>query len=199
MYVGDKGKRESMNTRQKEQKIFDGSPLLHIVENTETEDPIEFDTLFNRFSSYVAAVAFRLLGRNDDVDDIVQEVFWDCSRQMNQIHDMSHARRWLVKVTVRKSRRLLRKRRLLSALHLRLFESAASLPPRASADDRATLIQLYAVLDMLPPDHRIAWTLRYLHGAELCEVAEACGCSLATAKRRIRAAHDAIKGGELGQ
>lgn len=37
----------------------------------------------------------------------------------------------------------------------------------------------------LPVNERVVWTLRHLEELELVEVAEAAGCSLATAKRRL--------------
>jgi RNA polymerase sigma-70 factor (ECF subfamily) len=40
---------------------------------------------------------------------------------------------------------------------------------------------------------RIAWTLRYVEREKLEEVARLCGCSLATAKRRIAATQAAIE------
>jgi RNA polymerase sigma-70 factor (ECF subfamily) len=40
----------------------------------------------------------------------------------------------------------------------------------------------------MPADRRIAWMLRRVEGLALHEVASACSCSLATAKRRIAAA-----------
>ena len=42
-------------------------------------------------------------------------------------------------------------------------------------------------------DQRLAWSLRYVEGEKLEQVAEHCGCSLATAKRRISAAHARIQ------
>jgi DNA-directed RNA polymerase specialized sigma24 family protein len=38
----------------------------------------------------------------------------------------------------------------------------------------------------------LAWSLRFIEGQQLDRVAEMCSCSLATAKRRIKAAQDAI-------
>jgi RNA polymerase sigma-70 factor (ECF subfamily) len=38
-------------------------------------------------------------------------------------------------------------------------------------------------------EQRLAWTLRHIEGERLEDVAARCGCSLATAKRRIAAAH----------
>jgi RNA polymerase sigma-70 factor (ECF subfamily) len=47
------------------------------------------------------------------------------------------------------------------------------------------LRRTYALLDAIPADERIAFALRYVDGMELTEAAAACGCSLATVKRRI--------------
>lgn len=172
------------------------SAHLQVVGKDFTRGPLDFDDIFNRFGRYVAAVALRLLGDETDVDDIVQEVFWDCAKKVHKIRDMEHARRWLIQVTVRKTRRHLRKRKLMAVFHPPLPQTVDPPMPSAGADDRAAVIQLFSILDRLPVNYRLAWSLRHLEGAELREVAEACGCSLATAKRWIGAAQDAITGGD---
>jgi RNA polymerase sigma-70 factor (ECF subfamily) len=44
------------------------------------------------------------------------------------------------------------------------------------------------VVGQLDADARIAFTLRFVEGMELAEIARACGVSLATIKRRIKSA-----------
>jgi RNA polymerase sigma-70 factor (ECF subfamily) len=44
---------------------------------------------------------------------------------------------------------------------------------------------LYEILEKLPAELRIPFSLRFVDKMELTEVAEACDCSLATIKRRI--------------
>ena len=44
----------------------------------------------------------------------------------------------------------------------------------------------------MPADQRIAFSLRYIEGMSLHEVAEAAGCSLATIKRRLTRAQAAF-------
>ena len=65
--------------------------------------------------------------------------------------------------------------------------SRRSLRADADPEARVLLAQVYALLQTLPADDRIAWTLRYVERHRLEVVAEIVGCSLATAKRRIRA------------
>jgi len=154
--------------------------------------PVEFDQLFARYGRYVARLSARMLGSGDaDVDDVVQEVFWLASRRLPRIADMIQARGWLATVTTRLVRRRLRRRRFRSFFHAspRRPEAPA---PGATAEQRALLARLYEVLETLPTDQRLAWSLRYLEGEPLDGVAAACGCSLATAKRRVSAAKKLI-------
>jgi RNA polymerase sigma-70 factor (ECF subfamily) len=51
---------------------------------------------------------------------------------------------------------------------------------------------VYQVLDGMRASWRVAWVLRYVEGEALEEVARLCDCSLATAKRRITAAHELV-------
>ena len=44
---------------------------------------------------------------------------------------------------------------------------------------------VYGVIETLPSDERLAFTLRFVSGLELSEVATACRVSLATIKRRL--------------
>ena len=153
---------------------------------------MEFEALFARYNVYVAKLAAHLLGSDDaDVDDVVQDVFWLAWRRLERIADLKKARGWLATVTMRNVRRKLRRRRARARFHDR--PARAEVPTRgAAAEHRVVLVRLYEVLDDLPTEHRLAWSLRYLEGEQLDAVAAACHCSLATAKRRVYAAESVI-------
>jgi RNA polymerase sigma-70 factor (ECF subfamily) len=156
------------------------------------------DSAFRRYSAYVAAIAHRLLGRDDDVDDAVQEVFVAAIRGMHAVRDEHALKAWLACVTVRVAHRKLRSRRMWRFLGLDDspdYETVAD--GGASPEQRALLARVYEALDGVPTDARVAWTLRYVEGERLEAVAELCGCSLATAKRRIATAQQQL-GKELG-
>ncbi|HVT09184.1 MAG TPA: sigma-70 family RNA polymerase sigma factor [Polyangia bacterium] len=151
-----------------------------------------FDELFARYGAYVARLAARLLGSGDaEVDDVVQDVFWLASRRLTRIVDLIQARGWLATVTTRVVRRRLRRRRFREVFLGRSRRDDVPVSS-ATAEQRAVLIRLYEVLEQLPTEQRLAWSLRYLEGEPLNAVALACGCSLATAKRRLTAAKSVI-------
>jgi RNA polymerase sigma-70 factor (ECF subfamily) len=176
-------------------------PALHVVQPLappvlEEADArtLDLDTLFRRYASYVAAVAHRLLGRDDDVDDTVQEVFLAAVRGLRSVRDPNAVKAWLACIAVRVARRKLRKRRMRTffglddpATYGKVTDTAAS------PEQRALLARVYRVLDEMPTNDRLAWSLRYIEGEPLESVASLAGCSLATAKRRIRAASQTIE------
>src|SRR5262249_20345365 len=73
-----------------------------------------------RYRGYVAAIGLRLLGRDDEVDDLVQEVFLAAAgaRGLATLRDAEAMRGWLATVAVRVARRKLRLRGLRRALGL---------------------------------------------------------------------------------
>lgn len=152
----------------------------------------ELAAIFRDHTRYVAAIALRILGRDAEVDDIVQEVFLAALSGLRDRSSPAAVRGWLATVTVRRTVRRLRQRRLR-----RLFgldQKAAPVPaPGVSAEDRVMINRVYEVLDQLPVEQRVAWALRHLEGEPLDRVAALCECSLATAKRRIAAAHTTLE------
>jgi RNA polymerase sigma-70 factor (ECF subfamily) len=169
------------------------APHLRLVRTSDQAiEPVDFDELFTRYSAYVAGVAARLLGRDDhEVEDVVQDVFWTASRRLGRIHNVEAARPWLVTVTVRTVRRRLRRRRWKQLFRVQL--DAVDVPaPGATPEQMALLVRLYRLLDTVPADNRLAWLLRHVEGERLEDIALACGCSLATAKRRIGAVQEVL-------
>ena len=77
---------------------------------------LDFDTVFRRYGPYVAAVAHRLLGRDDEVDDTVQEVFLVAVRGLARVRDPLAVKSWLARIAVRVARRRLQVRRFRSYL-----------------------------------------------------------------------------------
>src|SRR5260370_33951522 len=168
------------------------SPVSDPVLEVDDQGEVSFEILFSRYSAYVARLAARLLGSGDaEVDDVVQDVFWLAARRIAKIPDLIQARGWLATVTTRVVRRKLLRRRFRGLFHAN--PQRVEVPARgATSEEHAVLARLYEVLEGLPTEVRIAWSLRYLEGEPLDAVAAACGCRLSTAKRRIGVAKSVI-------
>lgn len=150
--------------------------------------------LYVRFAPYVAAIASRILGRASEVEDVVQDVFASAVVGLRRRDALISVRSWLATVTVRSAMKQLRRRALWSYLDLAEPAQYGELvDPGADPEERQLVIEVYRALDGIPARQRVPWILRHVQGESLERTAELCGCSLATTKRRISAAQQAIQ------
>jgi RNA polymerase sigma-70 factor, ECF subfamily len=165
------------------------APLLHVVARpaAPADQARDVDALYRRYAGYVAAVAMRLLGRDGEVDDLVQDVFVHALRGVTQLRDPAAIKGWLAKVTVRTAVQRLRRRRLMAALHL---EAAANYEllalPDTTPEQKLLLSRVYSTLDRMPARTRVIWVLRHVLGEPLQAICELTGCSQSTVQRRLR-------------
>jgi RNA polymerase sigma-70 factor, ECF subfamily len=160
----------------------------------ESAADISIEDLYKRFAPYVAAIASRILGRESEVEDVVQDVFIAALRGLKKRDQLLQAKSWFATVTVRSSMRKLRVRALWN-----IFDLAE--PPQydrlsdasAGPEERRMVAEVYRALDGVSAKERVAWVLRHVQGESLEDTALLCECSLATAKRRIAAAHAVVK------
>lgn len=151
------------------------------------------ELLYERYATYVGALASRMLGRVVEVDDVVQEVFASAATSLRRRDNEQEVRGWFAKVTVRRCMRQLRVRALWRVVSLDEDPSYERLAaPDASEGERHLITEVYRALDSLPPRQRVPWTLHHVEGEGLERVAELCDCSLATVKRRIAEARDKL-------
>ena len=149
------------------------------------------DVLYRRHARHLLAIATRLLSNRSEGEEVVQDTFVVGFAQLGRLREPAALRGWLTRIAVNLVRRHLRRGRLLRILGLDRSPDDATLAalaaPTLRPDDRAELALADRVIGRLPADLRIAWMLRRVEGLAMAEVATACACSLATAKRRISA------------
>src|SRR5690606_27718401 len=145
--------------------------------------------LYVRHYERVRTRISRLLGRSAEVDDVLQDTFVLAFRDLKQLNDSTRFGSWICGIAVHQVHRRLRRRKLLQRLGLdrQVDETTLtqSIDPSASPEVQTLVKQLELALTTLPPRQRVAWTLRYVEGCNLDEVASLCRTSLTTAKRDI--------------
>jgi RNA polymerase sigma-70 factor (ECF subfamily) len=152
------------------------------------------DELFKQHSGFVARLVLRLLGREDEVDDLVQDIFVSLFRHLGTIRQPEAMRGWLVTTTARMVRRRLRVRRMGFLLRRNQRVDPLHLEAHGpSAEDRLALWTVHRALEKVSVNARIAWVLRHLEQEGMDEIADILGCSKATAKRRVADAQLVVK------
>lgn len=141
---------------------------------------------FDRNADDIERLLYRILGPDSEIGDLLQEVFLIALSSIGQLREPEALRGWLRGIAVRRARKCILRRQRWRFIQLfapsDLPEREAPVP---SAEVSEALRCTYAVLEQLPPDERVAFALRHVDGLELTAVAQACGVSLATIKRRL--------------
>jgi RNA polymerase sigma-70 factor, ECF subfamily len=188
---GARAHAPSVRTLDERAEAADATSSLTVPDTTQ---------LFRRYASYVAAIGIRMLGRRDEIEDFVQDVFLSVHRYVGQLREPAALKGWLAKLAVHEATRRLKRRKLRAFFGIDASaEYTTVADPGASPEDRALLAHVFAALDGLPAHDRVAWSLRHLEGETMESVAELCGCSLSTAKRRVASAEQALEKTGVGR
>ena len=146
--------------------------------------------LFDRYAKDVNRLLWRLLGADTKHDDVVQEVFQHILEKVHTVQDPNALKGWIVSVTIYRARYHIRRRRIRRRLWP-LFNAEPRPVHQGPADHEGAqlLRRTQELIDRLPVDEQIVFVLRFIEEKPMADVAAACGVSLATAKRRLRAAN----------
>jgi RNA polymerase sigma-70 factor (ECF subfamily) len=151
--------------------------------------------IFERYAVYVCRVLVRVLGRDPEVGDLVQDVFVVALESIAKLDEARALQAWLTQIAIfsakNRIRRRRRWRRILS------FVPSHELPdqPQAAIDYESSeaLLAVYRTLGRLDADERSVFSLRFIDGRELNDVAQTCHVSLATIKRRLSRARSSFR------
>lgn len=153
-------------------------------------DPRAIAGLFDRYASHVERVLVRTIGRDGEMEDMVQDVFLGAHRSAASFQgNDDQLKAWISRIAVFTARGYLRRRKRRG--WLRSFDPERMPEREATSADphtREVLRRTYMVMDGMDPDLRIPLALRELERMELTEIAAACECSLSTIKRRLNRA-----------
>ena len=176
-------------------QIPDGT-LIAAVLNGQTDD---FKHLVERYQAALLRVARSRMGRNDWAEDVVQETFLCAFKSLHSYDSRYSFRTWLWTILLNQCRRQLKRfsrgvfigaweqdtsdeeRRATLAAELKSDESPGH---RLAAQERSELLD--SLLSRLPEPQADALRLRFFGGLKFHEIADAMGCSLSTAKNRVR-------------
>lgn len=147
--------------------------------------------LFDRHLDRTRGFAFRLLGRDQDLNDVVQECMVSALESLGNLRNPKHFSSWLGAVLINTVRVTLVRRRRRTRLLRPVNDpiSMEAVPFRGlMPDEAAELGRFLCALQQLPEKQRVAWILRRVESYSVLEIAEALCCSQSTVKRWFHAA-----------
>ena len=156
---------------------------------------------YDRWHPLVNAVVLRVLRSSDDVEDIVEETFWQAWRQSGRYEPARGAvQTWIL--TIARSRALdrvrLTSRRREESIDgesgVQVLQLASDGDPSMDAESAERRKLVVAAMADLPGEQREALELGYFGGLSQSEIAERTGQPLGTIKTRMRLAMQKLRG-----
>jgi RNA polymerase sigma-70 factor (ECF subfamily) len=177
-----------------------GADDLKLVVRMQGGDETALGEFYDRWFPIVSGLIARMLKSSADVEEVIEETFWQAWRQAQRYSpDRGSVQTWVLTIArTRALDRLRASRRLreepLEEAGVSEGEHAASLAPRSTSDpaldvEHAERRQLVvAALAELPREQREALELGYFGGLSQSEISERTKQPLGTVKTRIRLA-----------
>jgi RNA polymerase sigma-70 factor (ECF subfamily) len=153
------------------------------------------EVLYRRHSAMANRFAYRLLGRDGEVDDVVQDAFVTAFATLGRLDEGKSFSSWLCAILARTAMRARRRRRLLERFgffQAKPLDLEGFVAPDASLDLRAEVQSLYAHMDRMPENLRTVLVLYRVEGMGQPEIAALLGVSTRTIKRWLARADAAV-------
>lgn len=150
--------------------------------------------LVERHSRAVFRLAYRMMGNEQDAEDVVQETFLKAYRSLKNFEERSTFSTWLYRITSNCAFDLIRKRQRHEQKRepqpLEESEVVAQLPAGDPGPDRLALSaelsrQMTAALHGLSPMERAAFVLRHHQGHSIEEIGRQLGLEPSATKNSI--------------
>ena len=78
----------------------------------DTAPALDTASLYRRYAPYVAKIGMRILGRREEVEDYVQDVFVSVHRNLSSLREPSAVKSWLATLAVHEATRRLKRHKL---------------------------------------------------------------------------------------
>jgi RNA polymerase sigma-70 factor (ECF subfamily) len=156
-------------------------------------DTDSFNQLILRWERPIYALAYRVIGREEDARDVCQETFLRAFRALPGFKGQAKFSSWLYRIALNLCRDWIRRQRRAPVMQppegVELVDLASERGPVESIEDLVSRRELSTVvaeaMALLPEEQRTAIILKEYHGMTFQEIADLQGCPLSTVKTRL--------------
>ena len=152
-----------------------------------------FNQLVLRWERPIYALAYRVIGREEDARDVCQETFLRAFRALGGFKGQAKFSSWLYRITLNLCRDWIRRERRQPLAQtpegIDLVELAGEAEDTESVEELVARKEIGAAvakaMALLPEEQRTAIVLKEYHGLTFQEIADMLDCPLSTVKTRL--------------
>ena len=164
-----------------------------LVARSMAGDQDSFNQLVLRWERPIYALAYRVIGRDEDARDVCQETFLRAFRALPGFKGQAKFSSWLYRIALNLCRDWIRRKKRTPLVEMPegvdVGDLAVDQGPVESIEDlvaRREMSALVAVgMQRLPEEQRTAIILKEYHGLTFQEIADQLDCPLSTVKTRL--------------
>jgi RNA polymerase sigma-70 factor (ECF subfamily) len=164
-----------------------------LVARSRGGDLDSFNQLVLRWERPIYALAYRVIGREEEARDVAQETFLRAFRALGGFKGQAKFSSWLYRITLNLCRDWIRRERRSAIAPvpegIDLIELAGEATPSETIEELVSRKQLSEAvakaMAMLPDEQRTAIILKEYHGLTFQEIADLLDCPLSTVKTRL--------------
>ena len=164
-----------------------------LVTRSRGGDVDSFNQLILRWERPIYALAYRVIGREDDARDVCQEAFLRAFRALPGFKGQAKFSSWLYRITLNLCRDWIRRERRTPIAQMPegvdLVELAGEAVGTETVDELVSRKELgravAKAMALLPEEQRTAIILKEYHGLTFQEIADLLDCPLSTVKTRL--------------
>ena len=145
--------------------------------------------LYDQYSKAMYNLAFRILNNREDAEDILQEAFVECFRNIKSFRFESTFGAWLKRIVVNKCINHIKKRKIdldyCETLPVTIYDE--------EQDVKYETEKIFRGIERLPDGYRIIFTLYLREGYDHTEISQILGISESTSKSQYSRAKEKLR------
>jgi RNA polymerase sigma factor (sigma-70 family) len=145
--------------------------------------------LYKQYSKAMYNLAYRMMNNREDAEDVLQEAFLECFRNINSFRFESTFGAWLKSILINRCINQLRKKKI----DLEYMENFPAVIQEEEQEPAYDTTRIYKSIEQLPDGYRIILTLYLLEGYDHTEIAQILSISESTSKSQYSRAKDKLR------
>ena len=167
-----------------------------IIQRARQGDQDAISRLYNETKNYAYFVARRYLQNDEDIADVLQEVYISVFSKLDTFEDGRPFKPWLHSIVTNKCLNFIKSRRAVFVSQDEIGEFASDdeeIIPASWLERAEKRRDIIRIIDSLPEGQRMAVTLFYFEGLSIAEISEAMGVAEGTVKAHLYYGRKTIK------